>query len=88
MRAPDKYGNAALTLTSVYPLEAGSLEGTSNPKADHGLWPALGCLRFVSEAPPCLLAKESQEILAENAVPCCLVETTTSWRMREEAGET
>lgn len=52
MRAPDKYGNAVLTLTSVYPLEAGSLEGTSNPKADHGLWPALGCLRFVSEAPP------------------------------------
>ena len=50
------------------------------PKAAQGLWPVLGCLVFVSEAPPCLLTKETREILAENAVPCCPAEMTTSRR--------
>lgn len=45
-----------------------------------GLWPALGCLPFVSKAPPCLLAKETEEILAENVIPCWPAEMTTSWR--------
>lgn len=57
------------------------------PKADQGLCPALGCVLFVSEAPPCLPGKETQEILAGNAVPCCPVEMTTSRRVREEGGE-
>lgn len=61
--------------------------GTGNLRADQRLWPALGCILFVSEAPPCLLAKETQEMLAENAVPCCPAEMTTLWRAREEGGE-
>ena len=50
------------------------------PQAAKGLWPALGCLVFVSQASPCLLTKKTQEILAENAVLCCPAEMTTSRR--------
>lgn len=69
------------------PAVSRSLGHKQCPEAEQGLCPALGCLLFVSEAPPCLLAKETQEILAGNAVPGCPAEMTTSWRAREEGGE-
>lgn len=50
------------------------------PYSSLQLWPALGCTLFVSETPPCLLAKETQELLAQKDAPCCPAEMTTSQR--------
>lgn len=81
--ALDKSGTAALALSSGPAPEAGGLGARE-------LWPALGCLLFVCEAPPCLPAKEAQEVLAENTVPCCPAEMTTSrrhGRKEEDSGK-
>lgn len=84
MWALDKSGPAAPALTPGRTLEAGSLGARAVPWSNQGPWPARGRLAFVSEAPPYLLAKEAQEILAENTVPWCPAEMTTSWGAREE----